>query len=63
MDINFELLNFADYNIGATYNTIQELISNLDKESQAANDWSKSNEIIVNPDKLQANIVIVILLI
>ena len=63
MDINFERLNFADYNIGATYNTIQELISNLHKESQAANDWSKSNEIIVNPNKLQANIVIVILLI
>ena len=35
-----ELLNFADDNtISAAENTIEELISTLGKESQAAIDW------------------------
>ena len=44
---NSELLNFVD-------DTIEELISTLEKESQAAIDWFVSNEMIVNPDKFQA---------
>ena len=48
---NSELLNFADDNtISAAENTIEELISTLEKESQAAIDWFVSNEMIVNPD-------------
>ena len=56
---NSELLNFADDNtISAEIrNTIEELISTLEKESQAAIDWFVSNEIIVNPDKFQAIVV------
>ena len=53
-----ELLNFADDNtISAAGNTMEELISTLEKESQAAIDWSVSNEMIVNPDKFQAIVV------
>ena len=48
---NSELLNFADDNtISATENTIDKLVSTLEKESQAAIDWFVSNEMIVNPD-------------
>ena len=47
---NSELLNFADDNtICAAENTIDELISTLEKESQAAIDWFISNKMIVNP--------------
>ena len=56
---NSALLNFADDNtISVTDNTIEELISTLEKESQAATDWFVSNEMIVNPDKFQAIVVI-----
>ena len=55
---NSELLNFADDNtISAAENTIEELISTLEKESQAAIDWFVSNEMIVKPDKFQATAV------
>ena len=55
---NSELLNFADDNkISAAENTIEELISTLEKESQAAIDWFVSNEMIVNLDKFQAIVV------
>ena len=55
---NSELLNFADDNtICAAENTIEELISTLGKESQAAIGWFVSNEMIANPDKFQAIIV------
>ena len=55
---NSELLNFADDStISAAENTIEELISTLEKESQAAIDWFVSNEMIVNPDKFQAIVV------
>ena len=55
---NSELLNFADDNtISAAENTIEELISTLEKKSQAAIDWFVSNEMIVNPDKFQAIVV------
>ena len=52
---NSELLNFADDNtICAAKNTIEEFISTLEKESQAASDWFVLNEMIVNPNKFQA---------
>ena len=55
---NSELLIFADDNtICAAENTIEELISTLEKESQAAIDWFMSNKMIVNPYKFQANVV------
>ena len=55
---NSERVNFADYTtICAAENTIEELISTLEKESQAAIDWFVSNEMIVNPDKFLAIVV------
>ena len=54
---NSELLSFVDNTIGTAENTIEELISTLEKESQAAIDWFVSNEMIVNPDKFQAIVV------
>ena len=51
----YQLLNFADGNtVSAAENTTEELISTLEKESQAAIDWFVSNEMIINPDKFQA---------
>ena len=43
-----------DSTISATENTIEERISTLEKESQAAIDWFVSNKMIVDPDKFQA---------
>ena len=55
---NSELLNFADDNtISAAENTIEELVSTLEKETQAGIDWFVSNKMIVNPDKFQAFVV------
>ena len=55
---NSELLNFADDNtISAAENTIEELISTLEKEIQAATDWFVSKEMAFNPDKFQAIVV------
>ena len=55
---NSELLNFADDNtISAAANTIAELISTLEKESQAAIDWFVSNKMVVNPNKFHAIVV------
>ena len=55
---NSKLLNFADDNtISAAENTIEELISTLENESQAAIDWFVSNQMIVNPDKFQGIVV------
>ena len=52
------MLNFADDNtISAAENTIEKLISTLEQDSQAAIDWFKINEMIVNPDKFQATVV------
>ena len=51
-------LNFADNNtISASENTIEKLISILEQDSQAAIYWFKINEMIVNPDKFQAIVV------
>ena len=38
-------------------NTIEEFISALENESQAAIDWFVSNEMIFNPNKFQAIVV------
>ena len=52
-----DLLNFADDNtIAAAERTIENLFT-LETESQAAMDWFKLNEIIVNPEKFQAIVV------
>ena len=52
------LLNFADDNtISAAENTIEKLISTLEQDSQAAIDWFKINEMVVNPDKFQAIVI------
>ena len=53
-----DLLNFADDNtITAAERTIENLLSTLETESQAAIEWFKLNEMIVNPDKFQAIVV------
>ena len=52
---NSDLLHFADDNIISTAeNTIEQLVSILEKESQAAINWFKSKEMIVNIDQFQA---------
>ena len=38
-------------------NTIEKLISTLEKDSQAAIVWFKINEMIVNPDEFQAIVI------
>ena len=51
-------LNFVDGNtIIAAERTIENPISTLETESQAAIEWFKLNEIIFNPDKFQAVVV------
>ena len=53
-----DLLNFADDNtITAAERTIENLLSTLETESQAAIEWFKLNEMIVNPEKFQAIVV------
>ena len=55
---NSELLNLVDDNtICVAQSTIEELITTVENESQAAIDSFKSNEMIVNLDKFQAFIV------
>ena len=52
------MLNFPDDNtISAAENTTEKLISTLEQDNQAAIDWFKINEMIVNPDKFQAIII------
>ena len=48
-------LNFVDNNTITTFsNNVDELITDLQKESKDAVDWFCSNEMIVNPDKFQS---------
>ena len=55
---NSEMLNFEDHNtISVAENTIEGLISTLEKESQAAINWFVSNKIIINPDIFQAMVI------
>ena len=52
------MLNFSDDStISAAENTVEKPISALEQDSQAAIDWFKINEIIVNPDKFQVIVV------
>ena len=52
------MLSFADNNtISAAENTIENLIFTLEQDSQAAIDWFKINEMIVNPDKFQVIVI------
>ena len=52
---NSDLLHFADDNtISTAENMIEQLVSILEKESQAAINWFKSKEMIVNIDQFQA---------
>ena len=43
--------------IRAAEETIEKLISTLEQDSQAAIDWFKINEMIVNPDKFPAIVI------
>ena len=53
-----DLLNFADDNtISAAENTVEKLISTLEQDSQAAVNWFKIMEMIVNPDRFQDTVV------
>ena len=53
-----DLLNFADDNtITAAERTIENLLSTLETESQAAIEWFKLNKMVVNPEKFQAIVV------
>ena len=53
-----DLLNFADDNtITAAERTIENLLSALETESQAALEWFKLIEMVVNPEKFQAAVV------
>ena len=55
---NSEMLNFDyDNTISVAENTIEGLISTLEKESQAAINWFVSNKIIINPDIFQAMVI------
>ena len=52
------MLHFADDDtITAAERTIENLLSALETESQAAIEWFKLNEIIVNPEKFQVIVV------
>ena len=53
-----QLLNFAyDNTIAAFSNSVDNLITYLQKESENAIDWFSSDEMVVNPDKFQSIII------
>ena len=55
---NSELHNFADENnISCSSETLRDLITNLEIESNKATEWFKVNNMIVNPDKFQSIII------
>ena len=46
---------FCDYDsIGTSWNSVDDLITELQKESENAIDWFCSNKMVVNPDKIQS---------
>ena len=52
-----ELSSFIDNNtIYLAWNSIEELIKVLEKESKSNNDWFKMNDMMVNPHKFQSMI-------
>ena len=49
------LLNFADDSAIATFsNSVDNLITDFQKESENAIDWFRSNKMVVNPNKFQS---------
>ena len=53
-----QILNFADDNTIAIFsNSVDDLITDLQKESENAIDRFRSNEMVVNPDKFQSIII------
>ena len=50
-----DLHNFADDStISVTFKNLNDLLRTLEKESESAIDWFRSNNMIGNPDKFQA---------
>ena len=55
---NFDLHNFADDNtISCVSSSLNELISELEKEGNIATQWFTDNSMVVNPEKFQAIII------
>ena len=53
-----QLLNFADDNTIATFsNSVDDLITDIQKESENVIDWFRSNEMVVNRDKAQSIVI------
>ena len=53
-----KLLNFADDSTIPTFsNSVDDLITDLQKESENVIVWFRSNEMVVNPDKFQSIII------
>ena len=53
-----QLLNFAVDNTFWTFsNSVDDLVTDLQKEPENAIDWFRSNEVVVNPDKFQSIII------
>ena len=53
-----DLHNFADDNtISVTFKNLNDLLRTLEKESESAIDWFRSNNMIGNPDKFQAIVI------
>ena len=53
-----KLLNFAVDNTFWTFsNSVDDLVTDLQKEPENAIDWFRSNEVVVNPDKFQSIII------
>ena len=53
-----QLLNFADDNRIATYsNSADDLITDLQTQSENSIDWFRYKEMVVNPDKFQCVII------
>ena len=50
-----ELLNVDDDNTTATFsNSVDDLITELQKESEKAKDWFRSNKMVINPNIFQS---------
>ena len=53
-----KLLNFANDNTIPTFsNSVDDLITDLQKEPENVIVWFRSNEMVVNPDKFQSIII------
>ena len=55
---NLDLHNFADdYTISCVSSSLNELISESQKEGNIATQWFRHNSLIVNPEKFKAIII------